>query len=205
MSILGMLIFFSALGLCGTPYPGYWRSLLHNILQHLPPLSPEQENQLQFNLAKNTTISQPSFVVTAIAGFLGGVVGGWLMYNSVQDLAVAGLAAFAGGRVINDGVTIIMSRMNQEPVGGEGSETPICFIATACMGDYNHPFVILLSDFRDEWLAKRKWGRTFIKQYYNYSPPVAKIISGSKLLRKVGTKLIVKPLVVIARLLLKTR
>jgi hypothetical protein len=37
-------------------------------------------------------------------------------------------------------------------------------------GDYNHPQVMELRKFRDEFLRKTFFGRYFIKVYYKYSP-----------------------------------
>ena len=69
-----------------------------------------------------------------------------------------------------------------------------CFIATAAMGDYNHPVVIDLRLFRDTWLLKRDWGVKFTKWYYNQGPKAANIIEKSNFLRKLTFYAIVKPL-----------
>ena len=45
-----------------------------------------------------------------------------------------------------------------------------CYIATMAYGDYDHPQVMRLRQFRDQTLAKTWIGRTFIKVYYKYSP-----------------------------------
>jgi hypothetical protein len=37
-------------------------------------------------------------------------------------------------------------------------------------GDYDHPQVMVLRDFRDSYLDKREWGKRFIKFYYKHSP-----------------------------------
>jgi len=68
-----------------------------------------------------------------------------------------------------------------------------CFVATATMGDYNHPFVLDLRIFRDEFLAKRRWGKSFINFYYSYGPYPAKIIQRSSFLRILSYYLIIKP------------
>lgn len=49
--------------------------------------------------------------------------------------------------------------------GGSG-----CYIATMAYGDYDHPQVIELRKFRDEFLNKSTFGRGFIRFYYKYSP-----------------------------------
>ena len=45
-----------------------------------------------------------------------------------------------------------------------------CYIATMAYGDYNHPQVMELRRFRDDFLDKTIVGRRFIKFYYKYSP-----------------------------------
>ena len=45
-----------------------------------------------------------------------------------------------------------------------------CFVATMVYGDYDHPQVLILRDFRDDFLAHYTLGNKFIKFYYKYSP-----------------------------------
>ena len=45
-----------------------------------------------------------------------------------------------------------------------------CYIATMAYGNYDHPQVMELRRFRDEFLNKSTWGRGFIRFYYKYSP-----------------------------------
>lgn len=45
-----------------------------------------------------------------------------------------------------------------------------CYIATMAYGDYDHPQVKILRQFRDDILAKSIMGKWFIKTYYHYSP-----------------------------------
>lgn len=45
-----------------------------------------------------------------------------------------------------------------------------CYIATMAYGDYDHPQVLELRQFRDNFLNKTILGRSFIKLYYKYSP-----------------------------------
>ena len=74
-----------------------------------------------------------------------------------------------------------------------------CFIATAAMGDYNHPVVMDLRLFRDNWLLKRDWGVKFTNWYYTYGPKAANIIEKSTLLRKLTFFVIVKPLQILTK------
>jgi len=69
-----------------------------------------------------------------------------------------------------------------------------CFIATAV---YSSPYeneVMVLKDFRDNWLMKYKFGRTFIKLYYWFSPPLANQIAKSNSLRKITKSFLIIPL-----------
>ena len=90
------------------------------------------------------------------------------------------------------------------PVGTENEKPAAgCFIATAAMGDYNHPTVIELRIFRDTWLVRQPWGQQFIDFYYQEGPKLANLISKSKALQLVSFVLIVQPLKFISRLVSK--
>ena len=43
-----------------------------------------------------------------------------------------------------------------------------CFIATACYGMYDHPTVVELRHFRDDWLEASDAGRAFVQCYYRF-------------------------------------
>jgi len=89
------------------------------------------------------------------------------------------------------------------PIGSENAKAPSsggCFIATAAMGDYNHPVVMDLRMFRDNWLLKRDWGVSFTRWYYQHGPKAAKFISNSSILRKITFFVIVKPLQLVTKL-----
>jgi len=76
-----------------------------------------------------------------------------------------------------------------------------CFIATAAMGNYDHPVVMDLRIFRDNWLLKRQWGINFTKWYYTHGPKAANVIENSKLLQTVTFLFVVKPLQILTKLL----
>lgn len=69
-----------------------------------------------------------------------------------------------------------------------------CFIATATLGNFNHPIVLDLRSFRDNWLLMRQWGINFTRWYYTYGPRIAKIIERNKLLRIFTYIFLIKPL-----------
>jgi hypothetical protein len=78
-----------------------------------------------------------------------------------------------------------------------------CFIATATMGCYEHPTVMELRYFRDNWILQKSWGEGFVKWYYHYGAIAAKDIEKSFVLKKISYLLIVKPLVYLARIVKK--
>jgi hypothetical protein len=77
-----------------------------------------------------------------------------------------------------------------------------CFIATAAYGYENHLNVTILRSFRDQILLNTSPGRTFVKIYEAFSPPVAQIISTSPKAKKV-TRIFLKPLIYFIRLMSK--
>jgi hypothetical protein len=65
---------------------------------------------------------------------------------------------------------------------GSGSASG-CFIATAAYGSYLEPHVKVLRSFRDHYLLGNVPGLLLVKAYYAFSPPLARIIAPSPLLR----------------------
>lgn len=64
-----------------------------------------------------------------------------------------------------------------------------CYIATMVYGDYDHPQVMVLRNFRDTYLAKRDWGKRFIRFYYKHSPGWVERLKNHKRINQ-GIKLI---------------
>ncbi|MGG7037137.1 MAG: CFI-box-CTERM domain-containing protein, partial [Flavobacterium sp.] len=76
-----------------------------------------------------------------------------------------------------------------------------CFIATATVGSYDHPEVMELRNFRDNWILEKKWGESFVKWYYHYGAKAAKVIEKSFVLKKISYFIIVKPLYILSKIL----
>lgn len=55
-----------------------------------------------------------------------------------------------------------------------------CYIATMAYGDYDHPQVMELRKFRDDFLRKSLLGRSFIDLYYKYSPSLVERLKNKK-------------------------
>ena len=80
-------------------------------------------------------------------------------------------------------------------------ESGWCFIATATMGSYDHPEVMELRNFRDNWILEKKWGKSFVTWYYHFGSIAAKSIEKSFVLKKICYLLIVKPLYILSKLI----
>lgn len=83
-------------------------------------------------------------------------------------------------------------------------ELKSCFVITATLGNPDHPTVVLLKQFREQWLKNKKYGSSIIKFYNKYGPIAAKIIASHKILQYISYVVIVLPAKQIALLALTT-
>ena len=74
--------------------------------------------------------------------------------------------------------------------GGSGN----CFIATAVYGSYLEPEVMVLRQFRDNFLLTNEPGRAFVAWYYRNSPQLANLIAANEPARTV-TRILLSPIV----------
>lgn len=65
-----------------------------------------------------------------------------------------------------------------------GSASGGCYVATAVYGSYDCPEVWTLRRFRDHYLARRFWGRCFIRTYYAVSPTLVRWFGDTSWFRK---------------------
>ena len=102
----------------------------------------------------------------------------------------------------NSQITIIKTNQARQARRQQynSSDNGQCFIATAALGSYDHSQVIELRHFRDQWILTKNWGAGFVKWYYHYGAIAAKFIEKSFTLRKLSYVLIVKPLVILSRI-----
>jgi len=83
-------------------------------------------------------------------------------------------------------LTIIRNNYSNELESNSSNEVADgCYIATMVYGDYNHPQVLVLRDFRDSFLVHFYLGRSFIKFYYEYSPSWVKALENKKTFNKI--------------------
>jgi hypothetical protein len=80
------------------------------------------------------------------------------------------------------------------PPSGDDGGVFGCFIATAAYGSRMANEVVILRNFRDNVLLQTSVGRSFVKFYYEVSPPLANYIRSNKIL-KVPTRLALTPVI----------
>ena len=81
-----------------------------------------------------------------------------------------------------------------------------CFIATAALDSEIHPHVQFLREYRDKVLLKSSHKKQFEKildWYYSCSPPVAEAMNRDKNLKRVIKYMIVYPIVLSLKILVK--
>lgn len=70
-----------------------------------------------------------------------------------------------------------------------------CFIATAIYGDPLANEVVVLKEFRDNYLLNFSLGKAFVKLYYCISPPFAKQIAKHNYLKVIVKSILIIPLI----------
>lgn len=75
---------------------------------------------------------------------------------------------------------------------------PACFIATATYGSPSHKNLNKLRWFRDHYLLPTVLGKEFVRTYYKYSPPLAKVISNNEPLKKITRAALFLPVLIIS-------
>jgi hypothetical protein len=78
-----------------------------------------------------------------------------------------------------------------------------CFIATAAFGSYMEGRVVILREFRDQYLLTNKAGRALVSCYYRHSPSLADTIQESELLKSL-TRIVLMPVIGISYIMLHT-
>jgi hypothetical protein len=70
----------------------------------------------------------------------------------------------------NENLRTLEIMYNRSSGSSSGGSSGGCYIATMAYGSYDHPQVIILRHFRDNYLSQSYLGRSFIKFYYKHSP-----------------------------------
>ena len=85
----------------------------------------------------------------------------------------------------NNTLSSISRQLQPKPSSSGG-----CYIATMAYGDYDHPQVLVLRQFRDSYLSQRNWGKKFISFYYANSPRWVETLKDHKRINSLIRKLL---------------
>jgi|GEM_PF-980533 len=111
----------------------------------------------------------------------------WTPSDDINQLShiIITLTMSGAGEGSNFTFNTIVNPRNNGNAGGTPPPTPSapppsaggrCFVATAAYGNPYHPMVLLLKQFRDQYLANWPGGRALIQFYYKEGPYLAEMI-----------------------------
>ena len=122
--------------------------------------------------------------------------------NGVEYCFVYGTRNQAGNiyRFVNDGNAAATACVTPSEVVGILADKS-CFISTAAFGSDMAPEVQTFREFRNKFLLTNALGKYFVRQYYDYSPPMADMIASSEVLKTIA-RAILYPILGFAKLAL---
>jgi len=123
--------------------------------------------------------------------------------NSVNLLNDRGIEVLNQGiaKYVQISETEGVEELNSIDVNNVKFKSSGCFIATAVYGSPYANEVVLLKEFRDNYLLNFRLGKLFVVFYYWISPPIANQISKSNSLRSITKSTLIIPLIKIANVL----
>jgi subtilisin family serine protease len=127
-----------------------------------------QSNSSVVTVPANVTISAPNRTANFLA-----------QTQAVAFPTTVTISATSGGATASGDVAVVIQGGTASGGGGGGG----CFLATAAYGTELHPAIDILSNFRDSRLLPARMGQDFTRTYYGNSPPMARLLERSKLLR----------------------
>lgn len=140
----------------------------------------EAQSGLEYNKAK--LIRLPDIVSDAVSAI--SAMGSLDMNSQTRHRYSENKSTISG---INSQLENVRRQIRSASSSSSSSSSGGCYIATMAYGDYDHPQVMELRKFRDDFLSKTVVGRSFIKFYYRYSPSLVE-----KLKNKQSINLIIR-------------
>jgi rRNA maturation protein Nop10 len=122
------------------------------------------------------------------------------IYNSISNIRSLSFLDYYSSRYVDKNFNPIVSEINQKfPNLPLPKKWKKCYIATAIMGDIDHPYVETIRNFRDLALSNNFLGKIFINFYYHVSPFFAEIIARNEYLKRITKIILIRPLYKLAK------
>jgi hypothetical protein len=139
----------------------------------------------------NTSAAAAAANAVAAFGFTGGLPAGVIL--GVRSVGVA-----ANGDVVMAPAVGTFGSLASKFLQAAPSASPssTCFLATAAVGA-DAPELALMREFRANHLLQSRSGRLFVRTYEYVSPPLARVVSRSPLLRRATRRLLIEPIAVL--------
>lgn len=138
-------------------------AVVSNALGMIIEVVNEAQSGLEYNRAKLLLL--PSIVSDAVSAI--GLMDSLDMNSQTRRRFLENKATINS---INTQLDSVRRQIRSATSTSSSSGSSGCYIATMAYGDYDHPQVMELRKFRDEFLNKSALGRSFIRFYYKYSP-----------------------------------
>lgn len=155
-------------------------AVVSNALGMVIEIVNEAQSGLEYNRAK--LIQLPAIVSDAVSAI--SEMGSLDMNSQTRHRYSENKSTISG---INSQLENVRRQIRSASSSSSSSSSGGCYIATMAYGDYDHPQVMELRKFRDDFLSKTVVGRSFIKFYYRYSPSLVE-----KLKNKQSINLIIR-------------
>ncbi len=138
-------------------------AVVSNALGMIIEVVNEAQSGLEYNRAKLLLL--PSIVSDAVSAI--GLMDSLDMNSQTRRRFLENKATINS---INTQLDSVRRQIRSATSTSSSSGSSGCYIATMAYGDYDHPQVMELRKFRDEFLNKSVLGRSFIRFYYKHSP-----------------------------------
>jgi len=140
-----------------------------------PDFYMDSQGKMQFKQSKSISLSELSTIVNSAYDVTTSMQSIDMIYDLKQQ--------FQKNRETLAGIKNQINSATRTSSSSSGSGG--CYIATMAYGDYDHPQVIILRQFRDNVLDRSSLGKWFIKTYYHYSPKLVERLKNRRLINDI--------------------
>lgn len=137
----------------------------------LPEIYYDAQGKMQFKIKKTVSLSELSTIINTAYD----VTTSMQSMDMVSNLKQSFIKNREALGSLKNQINAATNRTTSSSSRSSG-----CYIATMAYGNYDHPQVMILRQFRDEVLDKSAFGKWFIKKYYHYSPKLVERLKNQR-------------------------